>query len=210
MTNGIYGKFSGKIGNMVLSNWKGINYVRSIPIKKRGHSTPAQLAQQARFSLLVKFLRNFKDLLSITFNNQPKHKTGSNEALSFNLKNGIKGDYPNLELNYPAIRLCQGNHSIRLVNVVAKAGEAGAIDFSWDKESDDLSYNGSTTIILMIYNPVTGLGDYSFQSIVGKNKTASICIAENRGCEVETWIATMSFRTKEVSDSFYTGKVTTS
>lgn len=209
MTNGINGKFSGKIGNIVLSNWKGINYVRSIPTKKRESSSPAQMMQQARFSLLVKFLRNYKDLLSFSFNNKPKRMSGSNEALSYNLGNGIIGDYPNLELNYPAIQLCHGRNPLGLGSVIAKAGETGAIDFSWGSESPELSYNGSNAIILMTYNPLTGLGDYAIQSVVGKSRTASIFIAENRNCAIETWIASMSLNTTKVSDSHYTGRVTT-
>lgn len=40
--NGIAGPFSGKIGGVVGSGWKGIDYIRSIPRKSKGPPSDRQ------------------------------------------------------------------------------------------------------------------------------------------------------------------------
>jgi hypothetical protein len=85
MGNGINGKITGKVGSVIGSHWRGISYIRSVPNKKKKISSPAQMQQQARFSLMANFLNIFKSLLSISFSKYTMRMTGSNKALSFNL-----------------------------------------------------------------------------------------------------------------------------
>ncbi len=66
-SRGILGGFLGTVGTVVDGNWKGISYMRSQSGKRSGTSTPAQLAQQTRFNLAIKFLVPFTDMLRITF-----------------------------------------------------------------------------------------------------------------------------------------------
>lgn len=208
LRNGINGEITGKVGSVIGSHWRGISYIRSVSNKKKRVSSPAQLQQQARFSLLASFLHIFKSLLSISFSKYTMRMTGSNEALSFNLLHGIKGNYPNLELNYPEILLSCGSLK-GAHNAMAKAGEAGAVDFSWVNVEEDFPANGSDCVILVIYNPSTKLGFQTLQGALRESGTASITIDDNRGCTVETWLAFMSGNAKCFSDSIYTGTVIT-
>jgi hypothetical protein len=92
---------------------------------------------------------------------------------------------------------------------MAKAGEAGAVDFSWGNGEEEYPANGSDCVILVIYNPATKLGFQTLQGALRETGTATITIADNRGCMVETWLAFMSSDTKCFSDSTYTGTVIT-
>jgi len=208
MKNGIIGTFTGKVGNIIGCKWRGVNYVRSLPIKKQRVSTPAQLKQRAKFSLMTRFLFNFKNLLSFSFSNYALQMTGANEALSYNLRYGIKGEYPNLELDYADILLSRGKLKMAQ-NAIAKAGEAGAVDFSWVNSEEEYPANGSDYAMLIIYNPSTKLGSQVLQGSIRQSGTASLTIAANRGCAVETWLAFQSYDNKCFSNSIYTGRVIT-
>ena len=208
MTNGINGTFTGKVGNIIGCKWRGINYVRCLPRKNHRKSSPAQLKQQARFSLMVSFLNKFKSLLSFSFSSYALRMTGNNEALSYNLQNGIKGEYPNFELDYSEILLSRGKLS-SAQNAMAKAGEAGAVDFSWENVESKSPADGSDYAMLIIYNPSTQTSSQALQGSVRQSGMASISIDANRGCAVETWLAFQSYNNKYFSNSIYTGRVIT-
>jgi hypothetical protein len=208
LKNGIFGGISGKVGNIIGSSWKGIKYVRSLPVKRTKKSTPAQLEQQVKFALMMNFLRNFSTLLALTFKNYSERMSGINAALSYNLRCGITGAYPNFALNYPLIRVSQGKLPTA-DNACAKAGEAGRVDFSWINNAGFMSASQSDFAILVIYNPITKMASYTLQVATREAGTASLYIPENRGYAVETWLAFMSFDTRNLSNSIYTGTVIT-
>src|SRR5277367_2800230 len=97
---GILGGFSGKVGTVVGSTWKGITVMKSLPGPRKGNPTLLQLEQQARFSLMIKFLQPLTSLFNQTFSNGVVGMSGSNKALSYNILNGITGVYPTFTVNY--------------------------------------------------------------------------------------------------------------
>lgn len=52
---GILGGFSGKVANVVGGTWKGIDYIRSLPLSVANPNTAAQQAQRTKFSGVVDF-----------------------------------------------------------------------------------------------------------------------------------------------------------
>jgi Family of unknown function (DUF6266) len=91
ISKGILGGFSGKVGTVVGGNWKGIDYMRSMSSSKRTSFSQAQLEQQAKFALSVKFLQPINGLLDITFRDYAIKMTGQNNAMRYTLKNAIAG-----------------------------------------------------------------------------------------------------------------------
>ncbi len=64
---GILGGFSGKVGTIVGSNWRGLDVIRSLPKKTSRFATEKQLIVQAKFSLIAHFLAPLKPLLRTYF-----------------------------------------------------------------------------------------------------------------------------------------------
>ena len=65
---GVLGGFSGKVGTVIGSSWKGKAVMRGLTIAKSGKPTASQLQQQAKFSLMIKFLGNSRaDVHFISF-----------------------------------------------------------------------------------------------------------------------------------------------
>ena len=59
--DGINTPLSGKIGNLVASNWKGIPYLKSKAAKANQPNTIKQLSHRMKFSTVMKFITPFKD-----------------------------------------------------------------------------------------------------------------------------------------------------
>lgn len=204
---GILGGFSGTVGTVVGGNWKGIDYMRSKSTKRSGKSSPAQLEQQAKFGLMIKFLRLFGSLLTTSFKNFANGITGPNAALSYNLLNAITGDYPAFTINYPMILLSHGSLT-NASNPVAKAGIAGKVDFTWINNAGKGSADATDNAILVIYEPITKQVVYNINGAIRSLETDLLDVPEFSGAAVETWIAFISANGRSISDSMYTGLVT--
>jgi hypothetical protein len=203
---GILGGFSGTVGTVVGSNWKGIEYMRSRSTKRSGTSSPAQLQQRAKFGMMMKFLRIFRDLLKTSFNEFAKGETGPNVALSFNLLHAVTGDYPAFTINYPMVLLSHGNLTTPQAPK-AVAGLAGKVDFTWTNNAGKSVSAATDNAILVIYDPSTQKVVYKLDAAVRTAGSDLLDVPEFSGSIVETWMAFVSANGRSISDSAYTGSV---
>ena len=203
---GILGGFSGTVGTVVGGNWKGIDYMRSTGNRRPGNFSAAQLEQQAKFGLMMKFLRTFGSLLSITFNDFANGITGPNAALAYNIRNAITGLYPAFSINYSLALLSRG--SLQNASApAAVAGTAGKVNFSWTDNSGIGTAMATDMAILFVYCPATGQSVY-ISNVAARNAAAQVLdVPGFSGKTVQTWIAFITADGLEVSDSLYTGSV---
>ncbi len=204
---GILGGFSGTVGTVVGGNWKGIDYMRSKSTKRSGKSSPAQLEQQAKFGMMIKFLRTFRELLKTSFNEFANGVTGPNVALSYNLLNAVQGDYPAVTINYPMVLLSHGNLT-KPQAPLAKAGLAGKVDFKWTNNAGNSVTAATDNAVLVIYDPITKKAVYNMDGAKRTAESDLLNVPEFSGSAVETWIAFVSANGRSISDSAYTGSVT--
>lgn len=205
ISNGILGGFSGKVGTVIGSNWKKIDYMRSRPRKSSAAATTAQLTQQSRFSLMMKFLRLFGNFFDKSFT--ADGVTGANAALSYNLPHSITGAYPAFEIDFSKVCLSHGN-LIKIRNAMSKPGIAGKVQFTWDDNSGRAEATASDNAVLVVYDPISKEVIYDEKGAKRSEGTAALDTPEFSGLTVETWITFISADGKKVQDSIYTGKVT--
>ncbi|GAA4204912.1 hypothetical protein GCM10022289_23610 [Pedobacter jeongneungensis] len=112
-SKGANGAFSGKIGSIVGSNWRGVNYLKSLPKKNNRQSSDLQLAQRSKFALAPLYLSPIKDILNIGFKDKQLNKiTGYNAAVKIFLNNAVGGDYPDFVIDFSQIVLSKGSLSV--------------------------------------------------------------------------------------------------
>lgn len=206
INKGILGGFSGKVGTVVGGNWKGIDYMRSKANKKPSNPSFAQQEQQARFGLMMKFLRTFGSLLSVTFHDFANGVTGPNAALSYNIRNAITGAFPAFSIDYSMVLLSRGN----LQNATAPAavaGAAGKIHFSWTDNSGAGTAQATDMAVLIAYCPATGQSVYNANAATRDAATALLDVTPFSGKTVQTWISFISENGRDVADSVFTGQV---
>lgn len=83
---GILGPFTGLVGTVVGATWKGIQIMRSRPVKPGGIPTEAQERQRAAFALTMQFLRPIADVLTIGFQAYRDGLTPFNAAFAENIQ----------------------------------------------------------------------------------------------------------------------------
>ena len=91
---GILGGFTGKIGPVIGSNWRGIEYMNSRPKKRTGTPNPFFEGQKARFKLAAIFLKTIGDVVKLSFHKAGSKIIGRNSSLAHLLKNAISGNFP--------------------------------------------------------------------------------------------------------------------
>ena len=66
--NGIFGRSSGSIGNVVTSTWKGLNVIKAKPIYVKRQYTPAELLNQAKIKAVSKAVSKIRENAKYIFN----------------------------------------------------------------------------------------------------------------------------------------------
>lgn len=146
---GIHSKFSGKVGSVVGSTWKGKGVMRIMPDHVSNPKTPKQQAHREKFRILQGFLRKSKKFVDVGFKNVNGAKMPRNAALSANLKSGFSGEYPDtLALEYPNLVLSEGNLGemrAAVLNVIDNT----TIQLSWsnDEVRDDSPHDLSMVLV---------------------------------------------------------------
>lgn len=207
---GINGAYSGKVGNVVGSNWRNVDYVRSLPKSSKKPASQDQLAQRARFGLAVSFLSPIKDLLNLGYSDSTlTRSTGYNKALQHLLNNGIVGDYPDFELNYAAISISRGS----LGNLMAVGWQEAApreISLTWDPQTNRFNAFGDDSVILLLYNI-----DKMFFSILESSTRSDGNLNMElpdvyAGDRIVGWVFTGHRDGVKTSSSYYLGEITLS
>ncbi len=205
-SKGGFGGFRGKVGSMVGSSWKGLEVLRSKPVRRRGKSSPDQLQQQAKFSLMTKFLRPLTPLLDQAYNATVIHMSGFNKALSYNILNAIAGVYPAYTVNYPKILLGQGD----LANAESPAGgsaAAGKLSIRWDDNSGSGSARAGDKAFVAVYCADLNRWSYKQHAAIRIDTIAALDVPAFAGKKVQTWLGFVSARGNRVTTSLYVGEV---
>ena len=104
--------------------------MRSLPGKRKGTPSAAQVEQQMKFATMIKFQEAFLALLTRTFVDPEDMLSPGYYAMKHNLKDAITGVYPNFSVDYHKVLLSLG----KLYNAGAPSIEndgAGKIKFNW-------------------------------------------------------------------------------
>lgn len=209
ISKGILGGFSGKVGNVVGGTWKGIDYMRSKSNRTNFKSSQAQLEQQAKFGLAIRFAQTMSALLAIGFRTYANKQTGINSAVSYILKNAIGGTYPSFSIMYNEVLVSRGD----LPNVLAPAANAAAgslLTYTWTDNSGTGIAKATDKVILAAYCPDLDQCIYTTGSAARSTGTDQLNLATFSGKEVHTYIGCISDDGRNIASSIYTGMVTIS
>jgi len=154
---GIHGSYSGKVGNIVGSSWRGIDYVRSLPKKSSKASSEAQLAQRMKFGMTTSFLKSIKDILMLGFSDsKQKDKTGYNVAFQQLINNAFQGTYPNFTIDFAAVKIASGSLAA-LVGLVAAEVAPKVLNLSWDPIINRFNAFEDDKVLVILYDETDNL-----------------------------------------------------
>ena len=114
INQGILGGVSGKVGNVIGGNWKGIDYIRVKPSNVANPRTAGQVMQRTKFTVTLEFLQAIKPFVKAGYRNLANKKTEFNAAMSYILNNAITGVDPDYIVDYTLALLSRGGLSMPL------------------------------------------------------------------------------------------------
>lgn len=203
---GILGGFSGKVGTVIGSSWKGISYMRGQAQHVKNPRTEAQLEQRSKFSLTLAFLKPITAYIRIGYKTTANKQTPFNAAMSYIVKNAITGAYPDYELNFANILVSRG----ALEPAKNASYEAGAGSFII-KERGETTSTGRATDILMplIFNADKGEAVFSTSGASRADGQITVNIpADWSGDTCHLYLGLISEDGTAVSNSVYLGSAT--
>jgi hypothetical protein len=128
---GVNGAFSGKVGSVIGSSWRDINYMRGLPKKTSKEPTAKQRAVRSRFTVLSQFLLLVKDAVDRGFSKQYSGRaTAYNLAIQAN-QGALTGTDLDPQLDYSKIILSKGLTLTKPFGSHLGAGNPGHVKVSW-------------------------------------------------------------------------------
>jgi len=146
-----FGGITGTTGGLT-SYWLNGQNVTQVKSGKRSHQSLKQLANCQEISVLNEFFEDICPLLKVGFGNEALGTTKNyhNIATSYNKKNAIKGEYPDLEMDYPKVLISRGN-LIPPTGVTVEVVTAG-LKFNWYTDGWQGGY-GLDQVMLLAFDP---------------------------------------------------------
>jgi len=207
ISQGILGGFSGKVGNVVGGNWKGIDYMRVKPASVANPQTEGQVDQRTKFSTVLQFLQPLRGFLKVGFRGYAIKMTEFNSAMSYNVKNAIIGEYPDYVIDYENALISRGGLTGALNPTVNSPG-AGQVLFNWADNSLDGNANATDKAMVLVYNPARNEAVYVTNGSARNTGTHTLTVPDQySGDTVYAFIAFISEDGKSVSNSKYVGEV---
>ncbi|WP_319589279.1 DUF6266 family protein [uncultured Draconibacterium sp.] len=204
---GILGGFSGKVGNVVGGNWKGIDYMRVKPASVANPKTEGQMDQRSKFTKVLQFLQPMKDYIKIGYQSYAVKMTEFNSAMSYLLKNAVAGEYPDFTIDYQNALLSKGALASSL-NGVVNSPTAGTVSFTWDDNSNDGNAEKKDKAMVLVFNETRTEAVFVTDGANRNSGAQSLTVPTNYSGDVlHAFIAFVSEDGKKVSDSNYLGIV---
>lgn len=205
---GILGAFTGTVGTVVGSRWRGIKYMRGKGPSTRPTSTVKQDRQRSRFATMVRFVRVMIEMITPGFKKQAVNMTSANAALSYNLKNGVSGVYPNFEIAYDMVLLSRGDLP-NAKSVAVAVDVVPTLKFTWVNNAGNGKALDSDLCMVIAYCEELDASVCSMLNDVDnrQKELLNLDVSNFAGLSVQTYLTFFSVDGKEVADSVYTGMV---
>ncbi|TCK84959.1 DUF6266 family protein [Albibacterium bauzanense] len=202
---GALGSFSGKLGNVVGSNWRSIDYLRSLPKPSKKAATAKQIAHRSKFALVIEFLNPLRSFINMGYNDSQERKmTAFNRAVRHLLPK-VEGQYPDFSIPYDDVRLSKG--SLKTISPLVTKNLDGDLDITWDPTVNPLSSEADDLVYFIMYNEATK--DYFlYQDAIREDGEDSINPEIMGQGELHIWSAVSSSDGSKRSNSSYFGSLT--
>ena len=206
LKEGIFGGFSGKVGNIIGSSCRGVDYIKSAPAKMTNPRTKSQTKQRSSFIITQNLLRTMIPIIRIGFKDYAiDGKSAFNAAMSYNMINGINKVKDGCVIDYSKVLISRG--SLCPSPVINATVTDDLLQFEWNPI---LNENAKSTDQVMVIAHNAAKGESVFDVNAGKRGSAATFIVlpkEWKGDIIETYIAFKNEESTLVSDSCYTGQL---
>jgi hypothetical protein len=205
-TDSLLGEISGKIGNVVITKWKGIRVIRSLPVQN-DPATPVQKEYRNKFTLVIRFINHIRPVINAGFKYNTERMTEMNSATSYLMKRAVSMDSGQPQLDYPAVLVARGDLAGPLYPSAQRTEEG--IAFTWTYNKRQESARGDDQVIALAYDPENELGYYWIgEGAVREDELFLLPVLAGEGEQpLETYLAFAGADETDACDSAYLGRL---
>jgi hypothetical protein len=193
----------GKVGNIIISSWKGVPYVKSLPSERKSPLTEKEIANRRKWAMAHAWLQPVTEFVRAGFKGYSERAEGFVAAKSYLLKNAFEGTAPNFTINPALVKVSYGPLALPDSITVQKVNDR-KLQFSWD--TAHLTGAKNDQVMLLAYNlekqysfyklpgalRISGKDSISLRALEGLHHLYAAFVAADRSCQ---------------SDSMYLGTV---
>lgn len=204
---GILGGFSGKVGTVIGSSWKGIAYMKGRSLKVKNAKTLPQLKQRKKFALCIKFLSSINPYLKYGYKNFTTKQTAINAAMSYMMHNEcIAGEYPNYAIDYSKVKVSLGQ--LKKAENPTVTLTSGNASFRWTDNSGNGNAESTDLAMALLYNKEKKEAEYDIGNATRDDGEMTFRYPNDwQGDSIEVYMSLMSENGQLVSESEYMGEV---
>ena len=208
---GILGGFSGKVGTVIGSSWKGISYMRGQAQHVKNPRSAGQVDQRSKFNLALNFLQPNVPYIRIGYKSQAAKQTEFNAAMSYIVKNAITGASPNYALDYTKVMVSRGGLTQVTDAAASWAAATSKLTVTWTDNSGVGSALATDKEMHFVYNKDKNETIYNTEGATRTTHTMDITVPSDWvGDKVEVYLGMVSEDGALVADSIYLGEKTLS
>lgn len=202
---GILGPFSGKVGTVVGTSWRGKDIMRSLPKRTNRAATDSQQLQRDKFTFVSEFLTPMSPVLTKYFGPGSGEQTRRNQAMSYHMKEAVSYIDPDFDILYNKVQISKGD-LLGVRNPTVASANPQQLVYSWEDNSGQGSAKATDKLVVVIYAQQQGL--YYLVPEAGIRNDASITVTLPEyfsGLEVQSWITFASADDRSYATSIYMG-----
>lgn len=204
---GINGPIKGKVGTVIGSSWKGINYIKGLSKKKKNaNPSAAQIGQREKFKIIGRFMKVMSAVISLGFNKNLPGDTGYNNATAYVLKNALDTTTSPFSIRYSKVLLTRGEYPSD-DNLSAVPGLPGKILFNWANNTGLGAAKSNDKVVMVAYCSLQNKMTFNNDTAIRSDSSAMLDLDDFKGQLVETYVSFLKADGTDVSSSIYTGQV---
>lgn len=189
---GILGGFSGSVGGVVGSSWKGTAVIKAKPISVANPKTASQIAQRNKMSGCVSFLqKGLADVIKPLNDRFAGKMSGYNYAL----QESITAFDENGALAIPAnFKISRSKAKAQLIDAIAAEANLNEVKASWTSIAGQGSALATDKMYIMAYDAVSGLVATVGGTVLRSANQAIIKFPEgfsNTDCNIHVYMAAL-------------------
>ena len=205
MNQGILGGFSGKIGTVVGSSWRGKNVLRSAPCISTKPASAAQQKQRDKFKGVSQFLTPIKEILTETFGASVGSKSPFNNAMSYHMKEAVQQTTVGFQLEYAKVLIGKGG-LCGLENPVVQMLPTHRLQVSWDDNSTQGLAYPTDAFLIVAYAPALQRFEYAMGESLRETEQGVLSFQESfYGETVHLWATFHNAKLALTATSRYLG-----
>ena len=204
---GILGKMSGKSGPVVGAINRGVNILKTAPLKSIKRARNGPQTQNYRIGVMRPFLKIIEKALAVGYKNVKSTLSTMNQAMSYNTVTALRGQEPNFEVNYPRVLISKGSRE-PFWALKAELVDRRTFRISWEvPETAKIKLIGDDMVNYLCFNETAGKAWFKATGTRKDFSTDCVLPANFPAGLVHIWVFFESPDGKNTSRSDYLGSV---